>query len=107
MADWAKIGQSVAGLLRNQTGLTQAFTRNGLELWGVRTLLRLDAINSDEGLANAYAFTLLCPAAQFNGSYPKARISKVTIGTDEMRVLAVEHDAVKATVRLHLGDILS
>lgn len=106
--DWSKVNASVERLLGRQIGVNVPFTHDGHEYHGCRTSLRREDVNTDAGLADAYSFSLLCPASQFaDGGVPKPRVSKITLGGQDYRVLAVERDATLATVRLHLGEVLA
>lgn len=105
MPDWQGIAASVERLLNAQGALRSFFDWKGRRLHGVRATLRREDVNTSEGLAGVYAFSLLCPAAQFAGvEPPQPRMDKITVDGRTYRVLGVETDAVAATVRLHLGD---
>lgn len=103
--DWGKIGKSAQRLLANQQGLSVEFTLNGRTLWGVRTTLRKEVVNTDAGLDGVYNYSLLCPYDIFAGKLPAPRVDKVKVEGTEMRVLSIDIDSAKATVRLNLGDI--
>lgn len=106
--NWERIQASVNKLLSTQQGLFIPFEYDGEQYHGCRASLRREDVNSDAGLAESYTFSLLCPSSQFTGKdLPKPRQSKVTVDGLEYRVLAVETDAIKATVRLHLGEALA
>lgn len=107
--NWGNISNSVERLIASQNGLCVSFKLDdGAQFCGARTSLRREDINTDAGLADAYTFSLLCPASQFNGhELPKPRQSKVTVDGIEYRVLAIEADAVHATYRIHLGEALA
>lgn len=106
--DWGIINTQVERLLYSQKGVCISFMYDGNTYEGCRTMLRRDDVNTDAGLADAYSFSLLCPASQFVAhALPKPRQSKVTIGGNEYRVLAVEKDATGSAVRIHLGEALA
>ena len=106
--DWFKVNASVERLLSRQTGVNVEFEFGKRALHGCRTSLRREDVNTDAGLADAYSFSLLCPASQFDGhKAPEPRTSKITLDGQEYRVLSVERDASGATVRLHLGEVLA
>ena len=82
-------------------------TCDGRPITGARSVLRRADVNTDAGLIEGrYAFSLLCPADCFS-SMPQPRRSRVVIDGAAYRVLSCEQDAVAATVRLNLGDLLS
>ncbi len=102
----ATIGQ-VGRLLLSQEGLCSSFHWQGHDCHGVRTSLHREDVATDAGLAGEYKHSLLCPASEFDGlDLPKPRLDKLVVDGKTMRVLAVETDSVKATVRIHLGDVL-
>ena len=103
--DWTQIGKSAQRLLSNQQGLSVEFTLNGRTLWGVRTTLRREVVNTDAGLDGVYNYSLLCPYSIFGVKLPEPRVDKVKIDGVEMRILSIDIDSAKATVRLNLGDI--
>ena len=106
--DWERISTSVERLLMSQKGVTVPFAYQGAQYWGTRTSLRREDVNTDAGLADAYSFSLLCPASQFIGKeLPKPRQDKVELDGVEYRVLSVEQDSAKATYRLNLGEALA
>ena len=107
--DWGKVANSVERLILAQAGVTLPWCdEHGDQFWGARTSLRREDINTDAGLADAYTFSLLCPAGQFIGKQlPEPRTSKITVSGVEYRVLAVEQDAAGATYRIHLGEALA
>lgn len=108
MTDWNRISNSIESLLLRQKGLVCAFTYDGKPYEGTRTTLRREAWETDAGLVEGgYSFSILCPTAQFNGALPVPRTGKVLIGKDEYRVLSVDADAIGATIRINLGDVLS
>lgn len=107
MANWLQIASSVEKLLAKQEGIKSSFPWQGGTLYGVRTTLRREDVNSDAGLVGAYTYSLLCPYSEFNGKLPIPRTDKLVVDGVEMRVLAVETDAVMSTVRIHLGDALA
>ena len=106
--DWTRISQTVDRLLRSQAGLCVQFCWGGKSFQGCRTSLKREDVNSDEGLVvGDYRYSLLCPAAQFEGTYPQPRLDKVPVEGEEMRVLAWEADAVHACIRIDLGGLLA
>jgi len=105
--NWTKTAKNIEKLLNSQNGLTADFLWNGKTYTGVRTSLKREAVNTDAGLAGYYSFSLLCPFSQFELEKPEARTDKISIGNVEFRVLAVEEDAIKSTLKLHLGDALA
>ena len=105
--DWTKTITQVSNLLNQQAGLKTLFVWEGKSYWGVRTALRREIVNTDAGLEGIYAFSLLCPASMFGAKLPIPRQDKITIDGTDYRVLSVDTDAVKSTVRLNLGDILA
>jgi hypothetical protein len=105
--NWAKTAQNVQSLLRRQNGLTVDFEWKGKMHTGIRTFLHKEIVNSDAGLAGYYSFSLLCPYDEFSTNKPESRTDKVSIDGVEFRVLAVEEDAVRATLKLHLGDVMA
>ena len=105
--DWDKIRADAAAIL-DQPGLTQTAAWSGKTIYGVRTTLKRQDVNTDAGLIGGrYQFSLLCALAQFAGALPEPRRDKMTIEGVSYRVLAVESDAIGATVRIHLGDNLA
>ena len=105
--DWTKTAKNIETLLKKQRGLTADFLWNGKTYTGIRTSLKREAVNTDAGLAGYYSFSLLCPYSDFTLGKPEARTDKISIDGVEFRVLAVEEDSVKATLKLHLGDALA
>lgn len=104
MTDWNKVRQMAQGILNQNTLLTSA-TWRGKTLRGVRTVLKREAVNTDDGLAGRYVFSLRCSTAQFtDGVYPDPRTEKITIDYKDYRVLSVEADPIQATVLINLGD---
>lgn len=104
MTDWNKVRQMAQGILNQNTLLTSA-TWRGKTIQGVRTALRREVVNSDDGLAGRYVFSLRCSTAQFtDGVYPDPRTEKITIDYKDYRVLSVEADPIQATVLINLGD---
>ena len=104
--DWGGVISQVESLLDSQGTLRSSFLWRGTPRYGVRATLRREDVNTNEGLAGVYVFSLLCAASQFSGESdtPKPRVDKITVDGKTMRVLSVERDSVGATVRLHLGD---
>lgn len=106
--DWEKIAQSAERLLGRQLGVCVLFKLDGVVRRGCRTSLRREDVNTDAGLADAYSFSLLCPYSQFVGAeMPKPRTSKANVDGVEYRVLGLETDAAKATLKIHLGEVLA
>lgn len=103
MADWTRIGSHAAGIILRQRGLVQSFGWRGQTCQGARTQLRRQEVAATAGLQDDYAFSLLCPAAQFAGQEPEPRRDTVRIGGALYRILAATYDAAGATVRLDLG----
>ncbi|MBO4513517.1 MAG: hypothetical protein J5746_12205 [Victivallales bacterium] len=104
--DWVGVIRQVHSLLENQEGLKAVFSWQGKTCHGVKTALRREDVATDAGLAGDYTFSLLCPAGQFDGvPLPRPRLDKLEVDGQQMRVLAVEQDSVKATLRLHLGSV--
>lgn len=103
--DWNAVKSSAQALL-NQEGLTVSGTCDGAPITGVKTILRRADVNTDMGLIEGrYTFSLLCPVTAFP-TMPSPRRSKVVIDGVTYRVLSSEKDAIGATLRLNLGDLL-
>ena len=106
--DWGRIASSVERLIMSQVGVTIPVIYAGSTLYGARTSLRREDVNTDAGLADAYSFSVLIPASQFIGkSLPQPRQDKVIVDGVEYRILAVERDAAGACYRMHLGEALA
>ena len=104
--DWNRAIKQVATLLATQEGLKTSFTWQKQTLWGVRTNLKKEVVNSDGGLVDIYAFSLLCPASLFGSKLPTPRQDKIKLEDGaEMRILSIDTDSVKGTIRLNLGDV--
>lgn len=104
MTDWNKV-RSRAQRLLDQTTLLTSATWRGKTLRGVRTVLKREAVNTDDGLAGRYAFSLRVPANQFEiGNYPDPLNDKLTIEGKDYRVLSIEGDAIIASILINLGD---
>lgn len=98
---------SLAGIFASQ-GLAISLTFGGEEIPGIRTTIRRADVNSDMGLlAGKYTFSVLCQKSAFaEVGMPLPRTSKVWIEGKPYRVLSTQTDAIGATVRLDLGDVL-
>lgn len=105
--DWRRIAHSVKRLMQSQNGLATDFTWAGKTYWGCRSTMRKEVVNTSDGLAGDYAFSLLCPYDEFELSRPQPRTDKVVVDGRTMRVLDVETDSVNATIKIHLGGELS
>lgn len=105
--DWERIGHSARRLMENQLGLTTTFVWNGKTYWGCRSTMRREVVNTSDGLAGDYQFSLLCPYSDFELSRPQPRTDKVTVDGKTMRVLDCETDAIHATIKIHLGGELA
>lgn len=105
--EWGRIAQSVEALMARQHGLAVEFKWDGGTYRGCRSALRKEAVNTTDGLAGDYAFSLLCPYSQFAARRPQPRVDKVEVEGTTYRVLDVEADAIRATLKLHLGGELS
>lgn len=103
MTDWNAIRTHAQQILQMESLLTSA-TWNGVTLQGVRTELRRETVNSDDGLAGRYVFSLRVTADQFSDGYPEPRTDKLTIDGKNYRVLSIDVDAIKASVLINLGD---
>ena len=103
MADWLRIGARAAEIITRQRGLLQTFSWHGQTYQGARTQLRRQEVAATAGLQEDYSFSLLCPVAQFGGLEPEPRRDTVRIGGAQYRILALNYDAARATIRLDLG----
>lgn len=101
--NWNNVKAKVASLLSAQDGLLVSFGYDGVAYVGVRSQLRAEAVNTSDGLAGSYRFSLTCSADQFGNVRPRER-DVVDIDGDRYRILTVDADAVCATIRLNLGD---
>lgn len=104
--DWERIGHSVKRLMANQNGLATNFEWNGKTYWGCRSTMRKEVVNTTDGLAGDYVFSLLCPFDEFTESRPQSR-EKLVVDGRTMRILDTETDAVQATLKIHLGGELA
>ena len=105
--DWSKTITQVENLLNKQEGLKTSFVWGSASFWGIRTNLRREVINTDAGLEGIYVFSLLCPASMFGDKLPIPRQDKIKIDGTEYRILSIDTDSVKSTIRLNLGDVLA
>ena len=97
---------SLAGIFASQ-GLAISLTYGGEDIAGIRTTIKRADVNSDMGLlAGRYSFSVLCRRSSFVDGLPIPRTSKVWIEGKPYRVLSTQSDAIGATVRLDLGDVL-
>jgi len=108
MTDWNHIANKVETLLKQQKGLLTTFTYNGKPYEGTKTVLRREDWETDAGLVDGgYSFSILCPTAQFNGDFPVPRTGKVLVGKEEFRILSIDADAIGATIKINVGNLLS
>lgn len=108
MPVWSTIAVKVKSLLESQQGLVQNFTLSGDNALysGTRTTLKREDWETDAGLVEGnYVFSLLCASGQF-ATLPAPRTTKVTVDGSTYRLLSIDADAIKATVKLNLGSIL-
>lgn len=79
---------------------------DGTEVQGIRSQLKRADVNSDMGLLSGhYNFSVLFRCCDMP-NIPAPRTGKIWIQGKPYRILSTQTDAVGATVRLDLGDIL-
>ena len=106
-ADLQSDASSLAGIFASE-GLAISLVYGGENIKGIRTTLKRADVNSDMGLiAGRYNFSVLCLKSAFSETgLPLPRQSKVWIDGKPYRVLSTQTDAIGATVRIDLGDVL-
>ena len=101
MLDLHAINRHYRRMLRQ---LPTTVTIGGVDYTGTRTQLTADQQFVDQGLINAYRFSVLLSQHDFRSVGLPAVNSTVTIDSTTYRILAEQEDAAGVSVRLDLGE---